>query len=251
MKNNVNMNKGIIFGVACASVGVLAGIAIKERENIKDAIEENKGKIIAGISIAAAGALGVALYHKNKVAAEENMKRVIKETEEMVRNTIKQEIISDTTNALKNEIVSEINQQIGVNDIIKQITEDVNNGVVNNVLKESREDILQYKNTLSNDFASHKNEVNNAINVFGNEVRDAFNGLKHTVNKKLTKVDSELTSVKADVTNFDARMSKVLLNVFDRNNDLEIKNVLNDNNNVKGNNDGVITINFGALFGQE
>ena len=95
------------------------------------------------------------------------------------KKEIKKEIISNTTKTLKNEILADIKKEIGVNDIIDKITEDVNDKVVDNVLKESREDIKQFKKE---------------------------------VNKKIKEFNHTLTNVKDEVLNFDARIGKLLRN---------------------------------------
>ena len=95
------------------------------------------------------------------------------------KKEIKKEIISSTTKTLKNEILADIKKEIGVNDIIDKITEDVNDKVVDNVLKESREDIKQFKKE---------------------------------VNKKIKDFNHTLSNIKDEVLNFDARIGKLLRN---------------------------------------
>ena len=51
---------------------------IKERKSFKEVVVENKGKIIAGVSIVAAGALGVAVVKNYKGLADHLTKQVTK-----------------------------------------------------------------------------------------------------------------------------------------------------------------------------
>ena len=51
---------------------------VKERESFKEVVVENKGKIIAGVSIVAAGAVGIAVAKNYKGLADQLSKRVTK-----------------------------------------------------------------------------------------------------------------------------------------------------------------------------
>ena len=51
---------------------------VKERKSFKEVVVENKGKIIAGVSIVAAGALGVAVVKNYKGLADHLTKQVTK-----------------------------------------------------------------------------------------------------------------------------------------------------------------------------
>ena len=51
---------------------------VKERKSLKEVVVENKGKIIAGVSIVAAGAVGIAVVKNYKGLAEHLTKQVTK-----------------------------------------------------------------------------------------------------------------------------------------------------------------------------
>lgn len=51
---------------------------VKERKSFKEVVVENKGKIIAGVSIVAAGAVGIAVAKNHKVLADHLMKQIKK-----------------------------------------------------------------------------------------------------------------------------------------------------------------------------
>lgn len=51
---------------------------VKERKSLKEVVVENKGKIIAGVSIVAAGAVGIAVAKNYKGLANQLSKRVTK-----------------------------------------------------------------------------------------------------------------------------------------------------------------------------
>ena len=65
---------------------------IKERKSLKEVVVENKGKIIAGVSIVAAGAVGIAVA-KNHKALVDQLKQIKKvDTKVEVGNVISEEL---------------------------------------------------------------------------------------------------------------------------------------------------------------
>ena len=65
---------------------------VKERKSLKEVVVENKGKIIAGVSIIAAGAVGIAVA-KNHKAIVDQLKQIKKvDTKVEVGNVISEEL---------------------------------------------------------------------------------------------------------------------------------------------------------------
>ena len=65
---------------------------VKERKSLKEVVVENKGKIIAGVSIVAAGAVGIAVT-KNHKAIVDQLKQIKKvDTKVEVGNVISEEL---------------------------------------------------------------------------------------------------------------------------------------------------------------
>lgn len=65
---------------------------VKERKSLKEVVVENKGKIIAGVSIVAAGAVGIAVA-KNHKAIVDQLKQIKKvDTKVEVGNVISEEL---------------------------------------------------------------------------------------------------------------------------------------------------------------
>ena len=65
---------------------------VKERKSLKEVVAENKGKIIAGVSIVAAGAVGIAVAKNHKALVDQlkQIKKVDAKTE--IGNAINEEL---------------------------------------------------------------------------------------------------------------------------------------------------------------
>ena len=65
---------------------------VKERKSLKEVVVENKGKIIAGVSIVAAGAVGIAVAKNHKAIVDQlkQIKRV--DTKAEIGNVINEEL---------------------------------------------------------------------------------------------------------------------------------------------------------------
>lgn len=119
---------------------------VKERKSLKEVVVENKGKIIAGVSIVAAGAVGIAVA-KNHKAIVDQLKQIkqvdtkvevghviseelwekVKVTEDIIVNSGIIEQARATINRKRDTLVSKLNCYENMtqltDDIVNKITE--------------------------------------------------------------------------------------------------------------------------------
>lgn len=119
---------------------------VKERKSLKEVVVENKGKIIAGVSIVAAGAVGIAVA-KNHKAIVDQLKQIkqvdtkvevghviseelwekVKVTEDIIINSGIIEQARATINRKRDTLVSKLNCYENMtqltDDIVNKITE--------------------------------------------------------------------------------------------------------------------------------